>query len=108
MVSRADRGASQLIAVPASAQNVASLQEVIMTARKRPELGRTWWEAQNSTSRDPISLVNLDLSLQGECWTIKAWSKNLTNQIYNAEFSPGGFLWRALPRRYGLDFAYRF
>ena len=36
-----------------------------------------------------------------------------TNKIYNAEFSPGnvggaGFLWRALPRRYGVDLDYRF
>jgi iron complex outermembrane receptor protein len=71
-------------------------------------IGRTWWDPQNSTSRDPISLVNLDLSLQGGPWTVTAWSKNLTNKIYNAEFSPGGFLWRALPRRYGVDFEYRF
>ena len=71
-------------------------------------IGRTWWDPQNSTSRDPISLVNLDLSLQGKSWTLTAWSKNLTNTIYNAEFSPGGFLWRALPRRYGLDIEYRF
>ena len=71
-------------------------------------IGRTWWDPQNSTSRDPISLVNLDLSLQGGVWTVTAWSKNLTNKIYNAEFSPGGFLWRALPRRYGVDFEYRF
>jgi iron complex outermembrane recepter protein len=71
-------------------------------------IGRTWWDPQNSTSRDPISLVNLDLSLQGGRWTVTAWSKNLTNTIYNAEFSPGGFLWRALPRRYGVDFEYRF
>jgi iron complex outermembrane recepter protein len=71
-------------------------------------IGRTWWDPQNSTSRDPISLVNLDLSLQGGQWTVTAWSKNLTNKIYNAEFSPGGFLWRALPRRYGVDFEYRF
>lgn len=71
-------------------------------------IGRTWWDPADSTSRDPISLVNLDLSLQGTQWTLTAWSKNLTNKIYNAEFSPGGFLWRALPRRYGLDFEYRF
>jgi len=71
-------------------------------------IGRTWWDPGNSTSRDPISLVNLDLSLQGAQWTLTAWSKNLTNKIYNAEFSPGGFLWRALPRRYGLDFEFRF
>ena len=72
------------------------------------DIGRTWWDPQNSTSRDPVSLVNLDLSLQGGRWTVTAWSKNITNTIYNAEFSPGGFLWRALPRRYGVDFEYRF
>ncbi|HVS78399.1 MAG TPA: TonB-dependent receptor [Steroidobacteraceae bacterium] len=71
-------------------------------------IGRTWWDPQNSTSRDPISLVNLNLGIRSGQWTVTAWSKNLTNKIYNAEFSPGGFLWRALPRRYGLDFEYRF
>jgi len=44
---------------------------------------------------------------------VTAWSKNLTDTKYNAEFSPGnvggsGFLWRALPRRYGLTLDYRF
>jgi iron complex outermembrane receptor protein len=77
------------------------------------EIGRTWWEPYNITSRDPVSLLDLRLGLQGEKWTITAWSKNLTNSIYNAEFSPGnvggsGFLWRALPRRYGVDFDYKF
>jgi iron complex outermembrane recepter protein len=77
------------------------------------QIGRTWWEPYNITSRDPVSLVDLRLGLQAEKWTLTAWSKNLTNKIYNAEFSPGnvggaGFLWRALPRRYGLDLDYRF
>ena len=77
------------------------------------EIGRTWWEPYNITSRDPVSLVDLRLGLQAERWTLTAWSKNLTNKIYNAEFSPGnvggaGFLWRALPRRYGVDLDYRF
>ncbi len=71
-------------------------------------IGRTWWDPYDSTSRDPVSLLDLRLGLQGERWTVTAWSKNLTNTIYNAEFSPGGFLWRALPRRYGVDFDYRF
>lgn len=77
------------------------------------EIGRTWWEPYNITSRDPVSLVDLRMGLQAQRWTVTAWSKNLTNKIYNAEFSPGnvggaGFLWRALPRRYGLDLDYRF
>jgi iron complex outermembrane recepter protein len=71
-------------------------------------IGRTWWDPYNSTSRDPVSLVDLRLGLQGNKWTATAWSRNLTNTIYNAEFSPGGFLWRAQPRRYGVDFEYRF
>jgi iron complex outermembrane receptor protein len=77
------------------------------------EIGRTWWEPYNITSRDPVSLVDLRLGLQRAKWTVTAWSKNLTNKIYNAEFSPGnvggaGFLWRALPRRYGVDLDYKF
>jgi iron complex outermembrane receptor protein len=77
------------------------------------QIGRTWWEPYNITSRDPVSLVDLRVALQGTQWTVTAWSKNLTNTIYNAEFSPGnvggaGFLWRALPRRYGADLDYRF
>jgi iron complex outermembrane receptor protein len=77
------------------------------------EIGRTWWEPYNITSRDPVSLVDMRVGLQGERWIVTAWSKNLFNKIYNAEFSPGnvggaGFLWRALPRRYGVDLDYRF
>jgi len=78
------------------------------------EIGRTWWEPYNITSRDPVSLVDLRLGLQArKNWAVTAWSKNLTNRIYNAEFSPGnvggaGFLWRAPPRRYGVDLDYKF
>jgi len=72
------------------------------------QIGRTWWDPQNSTSRDPVDLVDLRLGVEGESWSVTAWSKNLTDEKYNAEFSPGGFLFRALPRRYGVDFIKRF
>jgi iron complex outermembrane recepter protein len=71
-------------------------------------IGRTWWDPYNVTSRDPVNLLDLRAGLQGEQWSVTAWSKNLTNKLYNEEFSPGGFLWRALPRRYGVDFMYKF
>ena len=71
-------------------------------------IGTTWWDPYNVTSRDPVSLLDARLGLQGANWTLTAWSKNLTDTKYNAEFSPGGFLWRALPRRYGLTLDYRF
>ena len=72
------------------------------------EIGRTWWDPYNVTPRDPVNLVDLRAGLEGDRWTVTAWSKNLTNKIYNAEFSTGGFLWRALPRRYGVDVTYKF
>jgi iron complex outermembrane receptor protein len=71
-------------------------------------IGETWWEPYNTTSRDPIDLVDLRLGLEGKNWAVTAWSKNLTDEKYNAEFSPGGFLFRALPQRYGLEVSYSF
>jgi len=71
-------------------------------------IGRTWWDPYNVTSRDPVGLVDLRAGLEGDRWSVTAWSKNLTNKLYNEEFSPGGFLWRALPRRYGLEALYKF
>lgn len=72
------------------------------------EIGRTWWDPYNVTSRDPVNLINLRTGVEGERWALTAWSKNLTNKIYNAEFSAGGFLWRAPPRRYGVDYTFKF
>ena len=72
------------------------------------KIGRTWWDPYNVTSRDPVNLLNLRTGVEADRWSVTAWSKNLTNKIYNAEFSPGGFLWRAPPRRYGLDFTFKF
>jgi iron complex outermembrane receptor protein len=71
-------------------------------------LGRTWWDPYDLTSRDPVNLIDLRAGLQADRWAVTAWSKNLTNKLYNAEFSTGGFLWRAPPRRYGLDFSFKF
>ena len=72
------------------------------------QIGRTWWEPYNLTSRDPVNLLDLRLGLEAKNWSVVAWSKNLTDTKYNAEYSPGNFLFRALPRRYGVDFNYHF
>ncbi len=71
-------------------------------------IGRTWWEPYNTTSRDPVSLLDARAGVKGANWSATAWGRNLTDKKYNAEFSPGGFLFRALPRRYGVEFEYRF
>jgi iron complex outermembrane recepter protein len=82
------------------------------------QLGRTWWDPYNVTSRDPVDLVDVRLGLEAAKWSVTLWGKNITDTRYNAEFSPGntnadgthgaGFLWRALPARYGVDLLYRF
>ena len=71
-------------------------------------VGETWWEPYNVTSRDPIDLIDLRIGLEGGKWAVTAWSQNLGDEEYNAEFSPGGFLFRALPQRYGVEFTYNF
>jgi iron complex outermembrane receptor protein len=70
--------------------------------------GRTWWEPYNTTSRDPIDIVDARVALGDERWTATLWGKNLTDEEYNQEFSPGGFLFKALPLRYGIEFEYNF
>jgi iron complex outermembrane recepter protein len=71
-------------------------------------LGRTWWDPYNVTSRDPVSLLDARVGLTSDRWSLTAWGRNLTDEKYNTEFSPGGFLFKALPARYGVEFNYRF
>ncbi len=58
--------------------------------------------------RDAIDLVDLRAGLQSDNWSITAWSKNTFDEKYNAEYSPGGFLFRALPVRWGIDITRKF
>ncbi|WP_417450963.1 TonB-dependent receptor [Kordiimonas sp.] len=71
-------------------------------------IGKTWWDLENSTVRDPVDLVDARMGVEFGDWTITAWAKNLFNKEYNAEFSPGGFVFKAKPRRYGIDLTMRF
>ena len=57
---------------------------------------------------DDVPLLDARLGLDGEKWSLVAWGRNLNDKKYNAEFSPGGFLFRAQPRRYGVEYTYKF
>ncbi len=59
-------------------------------------------------SRNPVDLVNLRVGIEGDTWSLTAWAKNLNNANYNAEYSPGGFVFKAMPRRWGIDLTKRF
>lgn len=82
-------------------------------------IGPTWFYPDNFTERDPVELVNMRLGLDGGAWSATVWAKNLTDEEYNAEWSPGpqffpnpgytnNFVFKALPRRWGVDLTYRF
>jgi len=81
--------------------------------------GPTWFYPDNFTKRDTIDVLNLRVGLEGESWSVTAWAKNLNDETYNAEWSPGpqffpapgyanNFVFKAQPRRWGVDVAYRF
>lgn len=70
--------------------------------------GRTWWDVENSTSRNPVDIVDARLGVSTKRFSVTAFSQNLTNSIYNAEFSPGGFVFKARPRRYGIEASFNF
>jgi len=70
--------------------------------------GRTWWDVENSTSRNPVNIVDARLGVSTKGWSVTAFSQNLFNEIYNAEFSPGGFVFKARPRRYGIEASFNF
>jgi iron complex outermembrane receptor protein len=82
-------------------------------------IGPTWFYPDNFTERDPVNLFNLRGGLEGESWAITAWSKNLFDEEYNSEWSPGpmffpnpgyvnNFVFKAPPQRWGVDVTYRF
>jgi iron complex outermembrane receptor protein len=71
-------------------------------------LGKTYWDPSNSTVRDPVNLLDWRLGIEGDAWSVVAWQRNFNNVQYNAEFSPGGFVFKAKPRRWGVDFVRQF
>ena len=82
-------------------------------------IGDTYWYPDNYTVRDPVNLLNLRAGVNGEAWRFTVWSRNLTDEEYNAEWSPGplsfpspgytnNFVFKALPMVWGLELSYRF
>lgn len=70
--------------------------------------GKTWFDVPNSTVRRPVDLVNARLTLDGGAWSLTGFADNLFNKRYNAEFSPGGFVFKGRPRVFGLEALYKF
>jgi iron complex outermembrane receptor protein len=71
-------------------------------------IGKTYWDPANSTVRDPVNLLDWRLGIEADSWSVVAWQRNFNDVEYNAEFSPGGFVFKAKPRRWGVDFVKQF
>jgi iron complex outermembrane receptor protein len=82
-------------------------------------IGDTYWYPDNFTVRDPVELLNLRLGFESDAWAVTLWSKNLTDEEYNAEWSPGpmffpnpgyanNFVFKAPPQVWGVEFTHRF
>ncbi|WP_296718834.1 TonB-dependent receptor [Erythrobacter sp.] len=70
--------------------------------------GKTWWEPFNTTVREPVDIVDARAGVTFDGVSVTAFAANLFDETYNAEFSPGGFVFRARPRRYGVEVGYKF
>jgi iron complex outermembrane receptor protein len=71
-------------------------------------MGKTYWDPANSTVRDPVNLLDWRVGVEGKSWSVIGWQRNANNVHYNAEFSPGGFVFKAKPRVWGIDFTKNF
>lgn len=74
------------------------------------KIGDTWWDPGNISKRSDVDLVDARLGIEVEDnWSLVLWGKNVFDEEYNTEFSPGPapglhFLWKAPPARGGLTF----
>jgi iron complex outermembrane receptor protein len=63
----------------------------------------------DTNDRDPVHLVDLRFGIEvPDDWALTVWAKNAFNEEYNAEYSTGGFVFKAPLRRWGIDFMKRF
>jgi iron complex outermembrane recepter protein len=75
-------------------------------------VGETWWGPGdvsvsplpwNQLPRDPYSLLDVRVGMQGDDWSVMLWSKNALDEEYNEEFSYP-FVWKGLPQRWGIQY----
>ncbi|NIM69040.1 MAG: TonB-dependent receptor [Xanthomonadales bacterium] len=84
-------------------------------------IGDTWWDPYNLSVRSPINIVDFRFGVDADDdWSLVLWIKNAFDEEYNTEFSPGpalfgpgvnagtNFLWKGMPRHWGVDFTKRF
>jgi iron complex outermembrane receptor protein len=75
---------------------------------RHPSQGNNFFLEAEPKERDPVNLLDARVGLMSGTWSLTAWSKNLLDEEYNTEYSPGGFLFKAQPMRWGVELSARF
>jgi iron complex outermembrane receptor protein len=79
-------------------------------------IGKTYWGPGDPATtplpwdefpRKSVDLLDVRLGVEGNSWSLMAWSRNLLDKKYNAEFTHP-FVWKAPPMRWGVDFTKSF
>ena len=66
-------------------------------------------EQADTNERDDVHLLDFRAGVQlPDDWRVTAWGKNALDEEYHIEYSTGGFVYKATPARFGLDFMKRF
>lgn len=70
--------------------------------------GEQYWDVLNSTSRDPLNLLNLRFGVEDNAgkWSVIASVDNATDELYNSEWVAGGFSARAPGRIWNVELRY--
>jgi len=63
------------------------------------------FQQADTNDRDAVNLLDARLGVEvANNWAVTLWAKNLFDEEYNTEYSTGGFVYKALPVRWGIDF----
>jgi len=77
--------------------------------------GDRYWQIDNVDVREPIHLLGMRASIEGERWAASIWTRNLFDEEYYADFNPSEYAgapfdlgFQARPRTYGVDLRFKF
>ncbi len=63
----------------------------------------------DTNDRDPVNLLDMRLGIRAsDNWAVSLWGRNLLDEEYHTEYSTFGFVYKALPIRWGIDFTKNF
>jgi iron complex outermembrane receptor protein len=66
-------------------------------------------EQAGTNDRDPVNLLDMRVGVRApENWAVTLWGRNLLDEEYHTEYSTGGFVFKAQPLTWGLDFTKNF